>query len=318
LNKQPGPRQIVDHLHLIADAMITNKFTSSMKKLIATSTLLILLSCFVFAQKAPIAKVQTVVSAEENFNKLIARKGIKDAFLAVTDPEGIVFKPNAQKITDFYTAIDKQPGLLTSKPKFARIAANGDLAFTAGPYVYQNGKTDDDKVYGDYVSVWRSDGEGVLKLLINLGIQHPEPEAEVNPDFMEPDTANHKLASKDPFGGKRIIVETDKMFNHSLTISTLGTYKEFLSAEGRYYFPGFDPITGVDKTLKFLDNEAISISAETVNAGRSTSNDLAYSYGTARIKKGGIVSNFNYVRIWEMDKDHKWNVLLEVFSAVEK
>jgi hypothetical protein len=24
------------------------------------------------------------------------------------------------------------------------------------------------------------------------------------------------------------------------------------------------------------------------------------------------------VRIWEIDKEHKWNVLLEVFSAVEQ
>ena len=35
-------------------------------------------------------------------------------------------------------------------------------------------------------------------------------------------------------------------------------------------------------------------------------------------KKGEIVSNYNYVRIWEIDSDHKWNVLLEVFSAVEQ
>ena len=76
-------------------------------------------------------------------------------------------------------------------------------------------------------------------------------------------------------------------------------------------------MTGQDKILKFLDNEAISISAETVNAGRSLSNDLAYSYGRARIKKGNIVSNYNYVRIWEIDKDHRWNILLEILSAVE-
>lgn len=288
-----------------------------MKKITATATLFILFSCFAFAQKTSIAKVQTVVNAEESFNKAVARKGIKEAFLSVADPEGIVFKPNAQKITDFYGAIDKQPGSLSWKPKFARISASGDLAFTAGPYVYQNGKTDDDKVYGDYVSVWRADGDGNLKLLLDLGIQHPEPEAEVNTDFKEPDTAKSK-PSKDPFGGKMIITETDKMFNHTLTISTLGTYKEFLSPEGRYYFPGFEPMTGVDKVLKFLDNEAISITAENVNAGRSISNDLAYSYGTARIKKGNIVSSYNYVRIWEIDNQHKWNVLLEVFSAVEK
>ncbi|MES2275572.1 MAG: hypothetical protein V4592_06095 [Bacteroidota bacterium] len=289
-----------------------------MKRIILSATLFIIYSSLASAQKAPVAKVSAVVSAEENFNKLVAKKGIKDGFLAVADPEGIVFKPDAKKITEFYGAIDKQPGTLTSKPKFARISANGDLAFTAGPYVYQNGKTDDDKVYGDYVSVWKNDGESGLKLLINLGIQHPEAEGEVNTDFKEPDPAKQKEASKDPFAGKSVILQYDKTFNYSLSKSALATYKEFLSPEGRYYFPGFEPITGVDKTMKFLDNEAIAISAETVNAGRATSNDLAYSYGTARIKKGGIVSSYNYVRIWEIDATHKWNVLLEVFSAVEK
>ena len=289
-----------------------------MKKIMAPAIVAILFSSAVLAQKTSTAKVQTVLDAEENFNKLTAHKGIKDAFLAVADPEGIVFKPNARNITEFYSSIDKQPGKLSWKPNFARISAQGDLAFSAGPYVYQNGKSDDDKVYGDYVSVWRTDADNNLKLLIDLGIQHPEAQTIANKDFEEPDLSLSSAPSTDPFGGKRIIMETDKMFNHTLTISTPATYKEFLNPEGHYYFPGFEPIVGVDKVLKFIDNEAIKISAETVNAGRSLSNDLAYSYGTARIKKGNIVSNYNYVRIWQIDKSHRWNIILEVFSAVER
>ncbi|HEY0244211.1 MAG TPA: DUF4440 domain-containing protein [Mucilaginibacter sp.] len=264
------------------------------------------------------ATVNKVTSAEESFNKLVARKGIKDAFLEVADPAGIVFKPNAVKITDFYTNIEKQPGSLKWEPKFARISANGDLAFTAGPYIYQNGKSDDDKVFGDYVSIWRADAEGKLKLLIDLGIQHPEPEQVATTDFKDPDPGKKPEVSKDPFNGKNVILGTDKTFNHTASsVSTIATYKEFLSPEARFYFPGFEPMTGQDRILKFIQNEAISISAETVDAGRATSNDLAYSYGRARIKKGNVVSNYNYVRIWEIDKAHKWNILLEVFSAVE-
>jgi len=70
--------------------------------------------------------------------------------------------------------------------------------------------------------------------------------------------------------------------------------------------------------MKFLDNEAITNNAKTINGGRSMSGDLAYTYGTARIRKGDIVSDYNYVRIWEIDASHKWNILLEVFSAVEQ
>lgn len=280
-------------------------------------TFLFISPLLIFAQQKP-AQVSTVIDAEHAFKKLVERKGIKEAFLSVADPEGIVFKPEAIKITDFYNSIDKQPGILSWEPKFARISANGDLAFTAGPYFYQNGKSEDDRVYGDYVSIWRTDVDNKMKLLIDLGIQHPESENKELTDFQEPDTAKRTVPSKDPFNGRSVIIGTDKVFNHALTLSALATYKEFLSPEARFYFPGFEPIMGQDKIMKFLDNEAISITAETINVGRASSNDLAYSYGRARIKKGEIVSNYNYVRIWEIDKDHKWNVILEIFSAVEQ
>lgn len=287
-----------------------------MKKLLIAAVIAAGFTQTVSAQT--LVQVNTIVNTENDFNKLVERKGIKAGFLAVADAEGIVFKPNEVKISEFYSTIDKQPGKLSWQPKVARISANGDLAFTAGPYVYQNGKTDDDKVFGDYLSVWRWDtGDNKYKLLINLGIQHPESEQETGTDFKEPDLSKQKAPSKDPFNGKLLITNTDKVLNHSLDLSALAAYKEFMSPEGMYYFPGFEPMTGRDKISKFINNEGISISATTVNAGRSTSNDLAYSYGTARIRKGNIVNNYNYVRIWEIDANHKWNVFLEIFSTVE-
>jgi hypothetical protein len=287
-----------------------------MKKLLLLAIVLTGINKIAQAQ-APTGDVNTVVDAEKNFNKLVERKGIKGGFLTVADPGGIIFKPNVVNITEFYNSIDKQAGTLSTKPNFARISVNGDLGFTAGPYIYQNGNDDSDKVFGDYVSVWRADNDGKFKLLINLGIQHPEAEQEAPIDFKNSDLKQRVALSKDPFGGKKIIMATDNLFNHSLTLSTLAAYKEFLSGEGRYYFPGFEPVVGQDKIMKFIDNEAISITATTTDAGRSTSNDLAYTYGKARIKKGDIVSDYNYVRIWEIDATHKWNILLEVFSSVE-
>jgi hypothetical protein len=287
-----------------------------MKKIVL-AVVICLNSVGITLAQRPAADVNKVVDAEKTFDKLVEKKGIKGGFLAVADPDGIIFKPNVVKITDFYNNIDKQAGTLTWQPNFARIAANGDIAFTAGPYVYQNGDNDTDKVFGDYVSIWKADDQGTLKLLIDLGIQHPEPETQPVSDFKNPDSATMVKPSKDPFAGKRIILATDNAFNHSLDESTLAAYKEFLSPEGRYYFPGFEAMVGQDKIMQFIDNEAINITAQTTNGGRSTSNDLAYTYGKARIKKGTIVSDYNYVRIWEQDANHKWYILLEVFSAVE-
>ena len=291
----------------------------SIKKVALAAVLLSGYGSVALAQKAkPVANMQTVTTAEDGFGKLIARKGIKDAYVASADPEGIVFKPEPVKITEFYSTIDKQPGALVRTPKFARISANGDLAFTAGPYTYQKNKSsEDDKLYGDYVTLWRADVNNKLKVLIDLGIQHPEPEQEELADFKEPDSVKRTGPSKDPFNGKPIIINTDKQFNATLGLSVLASYKEFYSAEGRFYFPGFEPITGREQIMKFLNNEAISITAETTNGGRSSSGDLGYSYGKARIRKGNVVGNYHYVRVWEVDSNHKWNILLEVFSAIE-
>lgn len=292
---------------------------SRMKRTLLVAIVLLSGHAVSFAQKVKV-DVNQVIEAEKAFDKLVERKGIKEAFLTVADPEGIVFKPRMVKITDFYSSIDKQPGSFKWEPKFARISANGDLAFTAGPYVYQNDKSnDDDKVYGDYVSIWKLDqNDNKLKLLVNLGIQHPESDHQELVDFKQPDTAKQTGPAKDPFAGKGVILATDKVFNETLSKSTVASYKEFLSPEGRYYFPGFEPMTGSDKIMKFVANEGITITANTTNVGRSTSNDLAYSYGTARIRKGDVVSDFNYVRVWEIDSNHRWNILLEVFSAVEQ
>jgi len=278
------------------------------------ATLIFSYSAMALAQTA--AKVSKVTEAETNFNKVTAAKGIKDGFLAVADAEGFVFKPNPVKITNFYASMEKQPGTLKQEAKYARISANGDLAFTAGPYTYQNGKSEDDKVYGDYVSVWRTDASNKLKLYIYLGIQHPEPVEKQLTDFKDSDAKVVK-ESKDPFAGQTIIANTDKTLNIALTKSEMAAYKEFLSPEGRYYFPGFEAMTGTDQVLKFINNNAINIAAENTGAGRSTSGDLAYSYGKATIKKGNMVNHYHYVRIWEVDAAAKWNIILEVFSPVE-
>jgi hypothetical protein len=287
-----------------------------MKKTILFLFISLVFNQLTLAQSVP-ANVNSVIDAEKNFSKLVERKGIKGAFLDVADPDGIVFKPEPVKITNFYNNIANQAGTLLWQPKFARIAVSGDLAFTAGPYVYQNGSNDTDKVFGDYVSIWHADADNKLKLLIDVGIQHPEPETEEQIDFKNPQPIVNGYQSKDPFGGKKIILGTDNSFNHSLSMSTMASYKEFLSPDGRFYFPGFEPVTGSFNIMKFIDNEGITITAETLGVGRSSSNDLAYSYGKARIKKGEIVSNYNYVRIWQLDSAHKWDILLEVFSAIE-
>ncbi len=285
-----------------------------MKKI---SVAIVALLCFTqLAEAQKTAQTKTVLEAEKDYNKTVSQKGIRDGSLSMLDPEAIIFKPEPVSAKTFYTGSEKTAGKLTVTPSIARISANGDIAFTAGSYTIKNSTDDID--YGEYLSIWRTDLYGKLKLLFNIDMQHPETKETQNVDFKDPVVAATRIINKDPFNGRNIIITTDKLFNTSLNFSSIPAYKEFLTLDSRYYFPGFEPIVGQDKILQFIGNQAISIEALNTGAGRAISSDLAYSYGKAKIKKGETTNNYNYIRIWEPDKAHKWNILVEMFSPIEK
>lgn len=297
----------------IFDSLSTK--TTSMKKLCTAFVAFLCLNTIAFAQKT--AQVKDVLDAEKDFDHVVTQKGISEGFLTEIQPDAIVFKPEPVSAKTYYTDKGKIPGKLTVTPKMARISANGDLAFTAGSYSIKDNGTDYPE-YGQYLSIWKTDLYGRLKLAFHMDMQHPEPKENQIVDFKDPSSAATHIASKDPFSGRNIIITTDKLFNTSLNFSSMSAYKEFLSLDGRFLFPGFEPVIGQDKILQFINNQAISIEALNTGAGRSLSGDLAYSYGKAKIKKGGITNNYNYIRIWEPDKSHKWNIIAEIFSSVEK
>lgn len=267
------------------------------------------------AQKT--AQVKEVLETEKEFNKVVSQKGIRDGSLAVLDADAMVFKPEPIAAKTYFDSSPKIAGKLVAIPKIARISANGDLAFTAGTYSIKDNGTEDAE-YGEYLNIWKTDLYEKLKLLFSINMQHPEPKQDQIVDFKDPFTTAKHTITKDPFSSRNIITTTDKLFNTSLGISSVSAYKEFLTLDGRYFFPGFEPVIGQDKVLQFIGNQAISIEALNTGAGRALSGDLAYSYGKAKIKKGEITNNYNYIRIWEPDKSHKWNILTEIFSPIEK
>ncbi|RYE35999.1 MAG: hypothetical protein EOP42_04970 [Sphingobacteriaceae bacterium] len=285
-----------------------------MKKLSVT---IIAFLCFTqLAEAQKTAQIKTVLDAEKDYNHVLAQKGIRDGSLSVVDADAMVFKPEPILAKTYYTGTEKSAGKLTVTPTIARISANGDLAFSAGSYIIKN--TNDDADYGEYLSIWRTDLSGKLKMIFNIDMQHPETKETPIVDFKEPDIAASKTVNKDPFTGKNIIITTDKLFNSSLNFSSVSAYKEFLTLDGRYFFPGFEPVIGQDKILQFVSNQAISIEALNTGAGRAVSSDLAYSYGKATIKKGEVSNKYNYIRIWEPDSKHKWNILTEIFSPADE
>ena len=85
--------------------------------------------------------LQDMVKTEQAFSKMAEEKNTRDAFMAFIAEDGLLFRPGAVNGKKWMLEHpspapqnpDKKP-LLAWQPKFAGMAASGDMGFTTGPW----------------------------------------------------------------------------------------------------------------------------------------------------------------------------------------
>ena len=289
----------------------TNKI---MKQFSIFFILLILVSIKSFGQQSN-RKVNSLVAAENYLSALAKKNGSKDAFLKVSDDETLIFRPDPVKVKDFYDrgTIDG-PGQLSWKPVYAKISQSGDWGFTTGPFTFLG----DPKIaptFGQYLSIWKTDFKGVWKLALNLNISHKKPLIEPELNYTDPKSIKffEQVSLARIRQRKEIITTTDQLFSNTLIKDQNLAHDIFLVENSRFLFQGEEPIIGKARINNFLGKNQISIESEPLNADRATGSDLAYSYGIAYITKNKLITKYHYVRVWESQEEHKWNVILEIY-----
>lgn len=72
-----------------------------------------------------------------------------------------------RNIKEFYKN-DDSGVQLSWKPRFASVAASGDLGYTYGTYDLWN-KLDNTHTYGTYLSIWKRNALGQWRFVLNSG-----------------------------------------------------------------------------------------------------------------------------------------------------
>ena len=258
-------------------------------------------------------QVSSLVAAENYFAGIAKEKGIKKAFLTVSDDETIIFRPGPVKATYYFGKQKTDEGELTWRPALAKISRSGDWGFTTGPFELRDNEKSS---FGDYVSVWKMNSKGVWKLALDLGINHSKPKKE--PELSFPDPKNSKYFRQRSAARQKqreeIVLTSDELFSKTLAKYNNLAYNVFLADDARLLFPGYEPVIGKSSITDFLRNRELKINTQVTEADRATGSDLAYTYGTATISEKGFTKQYHYARIWEVQDGHKWNVILEIFT----
>ena len=264
------------------------------------------------------SSANSLVDAELAFCRSAVSQGIREAFLAYLADDAIVFRPGPVSGRTVYRESKPSSAVLTWHPVQAEISRAGDLGYTTGPWAYRKNASESPVAFGQYMSVWRIQADGQWRVILDVGIDHPEMDTASCPVYFGYPSGNDELErslSVDTAAELRTLMNMDRALSRST--SEQGFVRAFLGEardDVRVYRSGGLPIIGneaVREHVKDLESES---TWEPKGGVVSRSGDLGYTFGIAEsLRRDGAMSEqMNYVRVWKKQSGKKWMVVLDL------
>lgn len=266
----------------------------------------------VAAQRLP-GPVQALVDAELAFAKLSKDKSTREAFLEHLANDGIIFS-NGEPVNgiDTWKRRPAGNGTMFWWPVFADISLAEDMGYTTGPYQMSKDKSGDPFAFGYYATVWKRNGSGLWKVVIDLGITFESPEDE---------TLTLKTVRRSSNKGKKPLPSSkegltfiEQSYTQWLNETGNSFLPEYFSRECRIHRSGSWPYTSW-KVIESIQEDR-QFYFEPIDADVSASGDLGYTYGRVKIEsREGNVEKANYLRVWKREPDTNWKIVLDVIGG---
>jgi ketosteroid isomerase-like protein len=269
-------------------------------------------------------RLAPVVEAEHAFAQYSIDHGMKDAFLNFAAPDGVIFRRGPVNAIEVWKSRSPAPtGLLTWWPAYADVSSAGDMGWTTGPFEFREKPTDEKPAgTGHFFTVWRRQIDGTWKFVLDLGIEHPAPNAPETvlryPGWLK----NSKTAS----GGsgveaaERSLLEAERSLaedsaSKGMTTALLARADETL----RLYRQNTFPVVGREAVRNTLKTMTEFVKWETLKTDVAASGDLGYAYGTYVVMPKGSEKpseQGNYARVWRRQGRGPWRVVFNVATPV--
>ena len=252
--------------------------------------------------------VRSLIDAELGYNKLAQEKNFAAASVQSFAEDGIAFAPgpvNGKK----YWSKETEPPLLTWRPIFATIARSGDLGYTTGPWEYRKTKDDPNPAaIGHYNTLWRKGAEGAWKVVVDLGIDQPQPgDAPGEVEMFVPDFPVAR-----PESVRERWDDSQKSFAELLTKDAGEAVLAKAGDQIRVYRKGAVPAVGKTAAQLMLSSDHGKEKRTRAGGGVSRSNDLTYSYGDYASEHANVTEKGVYLSIWQLDLSSEWKLVLDL------
>lgn len=263
-------------------------------------------------EPGPADGARAMVEAERQFYQMGQEKGTRAAFLEFLADDAIIFRPGPLNGKE---AWGKRPetGLdLIWEPTFAAIARSADFGYTTGPAKWRANKKDEKFLgYGQFVSIWKKQKDGSWKVVLDCGIENPEPAGQPEPLRLFIPEEGQQTKTVDAGRKALSLPEAHQKFvdaaKNNSADATLGVAAE----EIRVYREGSSPAVGKSAAGALLGAKAGKISFQQLGGDMSRSTDLAYSYGKYSLNRDGKTEAGHFFQIWQTDAVGMWKLVVD-------
>lgn len=264
-----------------------------------------------------------MIEAERAFARLSTEKGTREAFLTYLANDSVVFLPRPVPGRKAYEeAPPESPTLLTWEPAYAEVSPAGDLGYTTGPYQATNrNDASSPPRFGHYVSLWQRQPTGLWKVVLDIGIRHPQPgfkpmEVMTRKDARRP----RRLVRVDKLRELNLLLKIEAEFDAKASAEgILAAYLAYADEDIKLYRDGELPVAGKDILRQEFSAAAESRTWEPVDGDVSRYGALGFVFGTAE-ERGGDPSEppavSSYLRIWRKNPDGLWRIVLDLAVPV--
>ncbi len=274
------------------------------------------------------AALAPVVEAEHAFAQHSIDHGMKPAFLAYAAPDGVVVNRNGPvNAIETWSKRDPAPtGLLTWWPTYADVSRAGDLGWTTGPFEFREKPTQEKPDgTGHFFTVWRKQPDGSWKWVLDLGIQHPAPDAtETVLTYPASLMKNVKPAAPPTVNvedARQTLAEAERKLSESSASEGFRTALLARADESlRFYRQGTFPAVGKESFAKAVKVLSEYITWEPLKVDVAASGDLGYAYGAYAIQPKGSErpsEKGHYARVWKRDRGGSWRVVFNVANPAQ-
>jgi ketosteroid isomerase-like protein len=259
---------------------------------------------------------RALVEMEHAFAKAAATRGTRDAFIEFLADDGIVFQPGPVNGKKFWTQRERRKGLLSWEPEYADVSRAGDLGWTTGPWEFRpNGPEDKPVAFGEYFTIWKKQGDGSWKAVLDRGVSTDKSYATKLLQFPRNDEASDLKAKANVALLREKLMKLETDFSAAVAKKgAVNAFEEYLAEDVRMLRADQAPALGKQRALEVVSSRLGNLSWQPTMADVSMSGDLGYTYGTFELKNRGVlVEHGSYVRVWKKI-GRAWQVVMDVAS----